>query len=156
MARRLAGGASLLGAAVFGIAAALVAPRRHGRRGGLAVVAAVGVLLTRDAQMVLTGVPARLRLLPRVMLYLELASAATAWLVGLAAWLRPTGRTRLRPAGSSLVEEPTDHPAARTVAALTFLLHTLRQAVYLTPGQGRRGAAVERDRGIDRGCASSA
>jgi hypothetical protein len=67
---------SLLGAALLGVLASLVAPRRFGRRGGLAVLGGVAVVLARDATMVLTGVPGRLKLLPRLLLLLELAAAA--------------------------------------------------------------------------------
>lgn len=145
MVKRRTGAAGLLGASLLGVVAALVAPRHYGRRGGLAVLAGVTVLLTRDATMALTGVPSRLKVLPRVLLYLELASAATATLLGLAVWLRPAGRTRVARGGSLLVVNPTPYPAASIVAALTFLLHTFRQAIYLTPGKGRREAVARPD-----------
>ena len=45
----------LLGAAATGGLVALRAPRRFGRRGRLAVTAAVAVLLLRDASMVANG-----------------------------------------------------------------------------------------------------
>jgi hypothetical protein len=52
------GAAGLLGAAMLGIVAAPIVPRRYGRRGGLGVLGGVSVLLVRDATMALTGTPA--------------------------------------------------------------------------------------------------
>ena len=150
MITRRAGAAGLLGAALLGVVAALVAPRRYGRRGGAAVLAGVILLLTRDATMALSGVPSRLKVLPRVLLYLKgFASAATATLMGFAVWLRPAGRAGAGRGRSSGVANPAPYPAASIVAALTFLLHTFRQAIYLTPGKGRRDAAASPDRGAD-------
>ena len=48
------GAAGLLGAAVLGIVAAPVVPRRYGRRGGLGVLGGVSMLLVRDVTMALT------------------------------------------------------------------------------------------------------
>jgi hypothetical protein len=136
------GAAGLLGAAMLGIVAAPVVSRRYGRRGGLGVLTGVGVLLVRDTTMALTGTPARLKTLPRALLYMELGSAATATCLGLAAWLHPAGRARaqsesLRSANSVL------KTAASSTAALTFLVHTSRQAIYLSPGQGRREGVAD-------------
>ena len=88
--------------------------------------------------MVKKGVPARLRALPRTLLYAELASAASATLLGAAAWLRPG--TRVWPEGrrSASLRSANVSTAAGGSAALTFLVHALRQAIYLTPSQGRR------------------
>lgn len=137
------GAAGLLGAAALGMVAAPLVPRRYGRRGGFGVLGGVSVLLARDTQMVLTGTPARLKMLPRVLLYFELASAATATFLGLVTWLRPAGRVRAQGESSRPVANSILNFAASSIAALTFLLHTLRQAIYLAPGQGRReGVAV--------------
>jgi len=137
------GAAGLLGAAALGIVAAQLIPRRYGRRGGLGVLGGVSVLLTRDAQMVLAGTPARLKLLPRALLYMELGSAATATCLGLAAWLRPVGHVRAPSGSSSPTGSSTLNALASRIAALTFLLHTLRQAIYLTPGHGRREGVAD-------------
>lgn len=133
----------LLGAAALGIVAAPLVSRRYGRRGGLGVLGGVGVLLARDTQMVLTGTPARLKVLPRALLYLELGSAATATCLGLAAWLRPVGRVRAPSSTSSPTGSSPLNAMASGIATLTFLLHTLRQAIYLTPGQGRREGVAD-------------
>lgn len=147
--RRPTAATGLLAAAALGVAAAPLAPRRYGRRGGLAVLAGVGVLAARDATMALTDVPARLKTLPRALLYLELASSATATLLGLAAWLRHDGHARAGSGRSLPAVNPTGDAAASGIAALTFLLHTFRQAIYLTPGQGRREAAAKPDHGVN-------
>ena len=54
-------GAALLAASVAGVALAPLALRRLGRGGSLLVAAGCGALFARDAQMTLTGAPARLR-----------------------------------------------------------------------------------------------
>ena len=123
----------LLAAAVGGVVAAIVLPERFDRRGGRAVLGGVAVLLPRDAAMVLGGAPDRLRAVPRILLYLELASAGIATLLGVAAWLGP--RERARPLRRGQL---TASGAASGASALTFLAHAARQAIYLTPSRGLR------------------
>ena len=82
--------------------------------------------------------PGRLKTLPRALLWAELASAAAASCLGLAACLTPDAPTRAEDGGSSAATGSFRNAAASSTAALTFLLHTFRQAIYLTPGQGRR------------------
>ena len=124
---------SLLVAALGGVVAAAVVPERFGRRGGLAVLGGVTVLLSRDAAMVLGGAPDRLRVVPRVLLYLELASACIATLLGVAAWLGPRA-----PARPARLGQPAATGVASGASALTFLVHAARQAIYLTPSKGLR------------------
>ncbi len=64
-------GAALLAASVAGAVLAPLALRRPGRGGSLLVAAGCGALFARDAQMTLTGAPARLRPLPRLLLLTE-------------------------------------------------------------------------------------
>ena len=123
----------LLAGALGGVVAAIVLPERFGRRGGRAVLGGVAVLLSRDLAMVLGGAPDRLRAVPRVLLYLELASAGIATPLGVAAWLGPKERARRARLG-----QLTSAGAASGASALTFLLHTARQAIYLTPSRGLR------------------
>ena len=78
----------LLGTAATGALGAPAAPRHFGRPGRLAVVAGVTVLAFRNAAMVLGGAPARIKTVPRGLLYLELACAVSASLLSAAAWLR--------------------------------------------------------------------
>ena len=131
----------LLAAALGGVVAAIVLPERLGRRGGLAVLGGVAVLMSRDAAMVRGGAPARLWVVPRVLLYVELASASIAALLGAAAWLGP--RARARPAR---LGQLTATGAASGASALTFLVHAARQAIYLTPSRGLRESAGRDER----------
>ena len=108
-------------------------------------MAGVTVLAVRDAAMVLGGTPGRLKTVPRDLLYMELACAVSAALLGAAAW----------PRASHLAEPSGDRPrgghvtspdcAASTVSALTFAVHAVRQAIYVTPGQGRIDQAPRTD-----------
>jgi hypothetical protein len=136
VSRRSGSAIGLLAAALGGVVAAIVLPERFDRRGGLAVLGGVTVLLSRDAAMVLGGAPDRLRGVPRVLLYLELASAAIATLLDVAAWLGP--RQRARPARYGQL---TATGAASGASALTFLVHAARQAIYMTPSRGLRESA---------------
>ena len=133
MFRRSGSAIGLLAAALGGIVAAFIIPGRFGRRGGLAVLGGVTLLLSRDATMVLGGAPARLKAVPRVLLYLELANATIATSLGAVAWLGPRDRARLARPG-----ELTATCAANSASALTFLMHAARQAIYLTPSRGLR------------------
>jgi hypothetical protein len=105
-------GAALLAASVAGVALAPLALRRLGRGGSLLVAAGCGALFVRDAQMTLTGAPARLRPLPRLLLRTEVpVSGSAAGATLLACWQhrRPgvarvaaiAGRSRLLPTRSS-------------------------------------------------------
>ena len=71
-------GAALLAASAAGAALAPLALRRLGRGGSLLVAAGCGTLFARDAQMTLTGAPARLRPLPRLLLRTEVPVSGTA------------------------------------------------------------------------------
>ena len=121
------GGYALLLAAGTGTVLAAKAPHRWGRRGGALVITGLSVLLTRDTIMIASGLPGRLRPLPRSLLALEALAAAAAVAAGVRPWLQ----LQPRPLGV----------ADRTATALTtttFAIHTLRQAIYLSPGQGRQ------------------
>ncbi len=112
---------------------AILLLRRFDRRGALVVEAGCAILLARDLTMVVTGVPARLRPLPRVLLVAELVTSGTAVAAG---W-------RAINDSAGAVKPPNDSPVAhlRTIAAAaTFALHTVRQAIYVSteiPGDRR-------------------
>ena len=136
----------LLGAASSGALGAHAAPR-FGRPGRLAVMAGVTVLAVRDAAMVLRGTPGRLKAVPRGLLYLELACAVSAAFLGAAALLGasdPAEASGDRPRGGRVTGLDF---AASTVSALTFAVHAVRQAIYVTPGQGRIDQAPRIDAG---------
>jgi hypothetical protein len=118
-------GTALLAASASGAPVMLLALRYLGRPGRVLVTTGCGALLARDAAMVASGTPARLRPLPRTMLLAEAATAATAVASGVRSWLRPTGRaSRL------------DRACLGVAAAATLLIHTARFAIYLGPGSG--------------------
>jgi uncharacterized protein YndB with AHSA1/START domain len=114
-------GAALLAASVAGVALAPLALRRPGRCGSLLVAAGCGALFARDAQMTLTGAPARLRPLPRFLLRAEVpVSGGAAGAALLACWQQRLGVARV----------------AAAAAAATFAVHAVREAIYLSPGHG--------------------
>ena len=121
-------GAALLAASVAGVALAPLALRRPGRGGSLLVAAGCGALFARDAQMTLTGAPARLRPLPRLLLRTEVpVSGSAAGAALLACWQQRPGVARV----------------AAAAAAATFAVHAVREAIYLSPGHGSQEPAAQ-------------
>jgi hypothetical protein len=130
-------------------------PRRGGRWGGLLVEGACGTRLARDLIFAASGAPARLRPLPRLLLHAEITTVGVATCTGLCAWVWPavvagrvaeerTGR-RVLPLAARWSRQgragARGHAAAAgvaTIAAATFVLHTARFAIYLSPGHGRQ------------------
>jgi hypothetical protein len=108
-------GAALLAASVAGVALAPLALRRLGRGGSLLVAAGCGALFARDAQMTLTGAPARLLLRTEVP-----ASGSAAGAALPTCWQQRPGVARVTAAA----------------AAATFAVHAVREAIYLSPGHG--------------------
>ena len=121
-------GAALLAASVAGVALAPLALRRLGRGGSLLVAAACGALFARNAQMTLTGAPAQLRPLPRLLLLTEVPVSGSA--AGRHAGLLAT-------AGRGIAQ------VAAAAAAATFALHAIREAIYLSPGHGSGKPAAQ-------------
>jgi hypothetical protein len=107
---------------------------RSGRRGAVVAEGVAAGLLARDVALLRRGAPARLRPLPRALLWLELAAAALATLAGLAAVARPAQAIEPTPAGGL-------EAVRRFAVGLLFGLHTWRFRIYLEPGRGL-GAAV--------------
>ena len=109
--------------------------RRGGRRGALASAGICAGLLVRDAALVASGTPARLRPGPARLLWLELAVAGVAVAAGLPAAFDDEAARRAaapRPDGPELVR--------RAAVALLFGLHTLRFRIYLQPDRARKPA----------------
>jgi hypothetical protein len=104
--------------------------------------------------MVAGGAPGRLRLVPRLLLFFELALNGIAVLASFTTWVRgPVLRATCHGTGAeesenlgvreSGTEAPRPSPPwARRVnavaAELALLVHTIRMAIYLSPGRGRR------------------
>jgi hypothetical protein len=91
---------------------------RWGRRGGLVVEGVSLLLLGRVLQLIIGGAPGKLRALPRWLVYVELATDALALATGLPASI---GSARLAPLNNLAV-------------ASMFLIHSVRFAIYLSPG----------------------
>ena len=126
-------GAVVLGLSACGYPLTQFAVRHGGRRGAALAELACAGLAIRDASMVASGVADRLEKVPAALLRLETAVGVVACLAGLRPVLtaRQDGRTASPRAGAA------DNLRPALVAAL-FALHTVRFAVYLSPGQGRR------------------
>jgi len=129
---RRTAGVVVLGLSAGGYPLARFAVRRWGVRGAAVAEAACAGLAIRDASMVASGVPGRLRPVPAALLRLELAAGVVAVLAGLPLLsARPAGRAA--PAGAGAVDM-----VWRAAAATLFAVHTIRFAIYLRPDQGRR------------------
>jgi hypothetical protein len=129
-------GRAILGLSGIGFPLSQLAIRRLGTPGALAVEAACGGLLIRDAAMLAAGAPSRLRRGPAILLWLETAVGAAAVLTCLRPLLDAEARHRAKE------ERPDRFEAVRRAAVGTlFGLHTLRFRIYLGPDQGLRPAA---------------
>jgi len=115
--------------------------RQFGRFGGPMVVAGCGTLFVRDLTMVTSGVPDRLKPLPRLLLFAEVSVSATATLTGLWAWtvMPLLGERAEHGRGHGAGESAHGRVArvATTTSVATLVLHTVRFTIYLSPGQGR-------------------
>ena len=129
-------GRGVLALSGMGFPLTQVAIRRLGRPGAALVELVCGGLLARDAAMLASGAPGRLRRGPAVLLWLETAVGLGAVLAGLGPLLSGTARSH--------VSDPRpDAPEGlrRAAIGLLFGLHTLRFRIYLQPGNGRRPVA---------------
>jgi len=106
---------------------------RFGRRGALVVEAVSVGLLARDAVMLATGTPGRLRGFPALLLWLEAATGVAAALAG----LRPILSERGRQQATGARPDPFEAVRRAAVGAL-FGLHTWRFHIYLQPDHGSR------------------
>ncbi|MGB7961584.1 MAG: hypothetical protein WCF12_01305 [Propionicimonas sp.] len=106
---------------------------RFGRRGAAVVEVVTAGLLIRDAVLVGSGAPTRLRRGPAVLLHLELAAAAVATAAG----VRPiaTGTIQMFTGGAGM---DAIEAVRRAAVGTLFGLHTLRWWIYLSPDHGLR------------------
>ena len=115
----------VLGLSAAGFPLTQLVIRHWGRRGGLLVEAVCGGLLVRDAVLIASGAPRRLRSTPATLLWCEAAAAAAAVATGLPLlWGR----------GQSVIVET----ARRAAVGTLFGLHTLRFGIYSQPDRGLR------------------
>jgi hypothetical protein len=126
-------GQVVLGLSGSGFALTQLAIRRLGWRGALVTESVCVGLAVRDAAMIATGVPARLRRGPALLLWLEMVAAVAAAGLGLRLVLGSDAVTR----ATAPRLDPLEVARRAAVGAL-FGLHTIRFRIYLRPDQGRR------------------
>jgi len=115
-----------------------LAIRRLGRRGAAIVEVVCGGLLARDAAMLTTGAPTRLRRGPAVLLWLETAVGVVAVVAGLRPLLDGAARER-----TSEARPDAPEGVRRAAIGLLFGLHTMRFRIYLQPTHGLRPTASQ-------------
>jgi hypothetical protein len=134
IARRLAAGMTLCLSA-GGYPATQYALRRWGTAGAAVAGAVCAGLALRDAAMIRGGAPDRLRPIPAALLRAEFAVAVAASVPGLHPLVAARAAGPAVPQAARRAEN-----ARRGAVAMLFALHTIRFAIYLTPGRGRRPA----------------
>jgi hypothetical protein len=131
--KRVVGGI-VLGLSACGYPLTQLVIRRWGVRGAAVAESVCVGLAIRDASMVASGLPQRLRQVPAALLRLELAVGAVASLAGLSPLLSARSADRAQSAQIRAAEV-----VRRSAVATLFALHTVRFGIYLRPDQGRRG-----------------
>ncbi len=126
-------GRTVLGLSAAGYPLTQFAIRRLGRRGAMITETACVGLAIRDAAMIASGVPTRLRKGPAALLWLELAAATTAAGLGLPLAVDRDAALKSTDARSGALEM-----ARRSAVVILFGLHMVRFWIYLQPDQGRR------------------
>ncbi len=126
-------GSVVLGLSTCGYPLTQVVVRRWGVRGAAVAESVCAGLAIRDASMVASGVPGRLRRVPAALLRLELAAGVVASLAGLGPLL--SARSAGRAASAGIVAADS---VRRAAVDTLFAVHTIRFGIYLRPDQGRR------------------
>jgi len=126
-------GSIVLGLSACGYPLTQLVIRRWGVRGAAVAECVCAGLAIRDASMVASGAPGRLRRFPASLLRLELAVGVVASLAGLHPLL--SARSADRPAAARACAMDT---VRRGAVATLFAVHTIRFGIYLRPDQGRR------------------
>ena len=132
--KRVVGGI-VLGLSACGYPLTQLVIRRWGRRGAAVVESVCVGLAIRDASMVASGVPQRLRRIPAVLLRLELAAGVVASLAGM-----PPLLTARSADCESSPRISAAEVARRAAVATLFAVHTVRFGIYLRPYRGRRAS----------------
>jgi len=126
-------GSVFLGLSACGYPLTQLVIRRWGVRGAAVAECACAGLAIRDASMVASGVPGRLRRFPALLLRLELAVGVVASLAGLHPLLSARSADQPAPARACATET-----VRRAAVATLFAVHTIRFGIYLRPDRGRR------------------
>jgi len=136
-------GRGLFVLSVAGLPLSVLALSRLGRVGKLMLQVASTLLFARAVQFVVTGAPARLRTFPRLLAYAELVVDGLATLSGFWVWVwQPFVAPRF---GHQSRTRPTAWAPrlSKLPVVAMFVLHTVRMAIYVSPGQGRREEVAE-------------
>ena len=126
-------GSIALGLSACGYPLTQFAVRRCGMRGAAVAEVVCAGLAIRDASLVASGLPGRLRTVPAALLRLELAAAVMASLAGLALLLDTRSAGQAPSATAGAVDA-----VRRAAVATLFTVHTIRFGIYLRPAQGQR------------------
>jgi len=126
-------GSAVLGLSACGYPLTQLVIRRWGMRGAAVAECVCAGLAIRDASMVASGVPGRLRRFPASLLRLELAVGVVASLAGLHPLVSARSAGRPAAARACAVES-----VRRAAVATLFAVHTIRFGIYLRPDRGRR------------------
>ncbi len=148
---------ALFALSMTGAPIGILALRRWGRLGGVLLELASGVLLVRACVLLALGAAARLRPVPRLLLFAETALDGIATVAGFWAWVwrpfvRPaemkqpdTGARRLRklPKGNQRRAATKIGGTWVTTAAIgaymaAQITHVARMAIYISPSRGLR------------------
>ncbi len=146
--------AALFALSIAGIPIGIVAVRKLGRFGGLLMEAAIGVLGIRAVFMLGGGAARRLEVVPRVLLFLEIAADGLAAAIGFWAWVwRAFPRTALpvragndqiglqwlrRHAPQRQISDSWATPLAMAAWMAALSVHIARMAIYISPSRGLR------------------
>jgi hypothetical protein len=126
-------GVVVLGLSACGYPLTEFAVRRGGMWGAALAELVCGGLAIRGASMVASGCTDRLGKVPAALLRLETATGIVASLAGLHPLLRRRpGRLAASPGARAVGN------TRRAAVAALFTLHTVRFAIYLSPGRGLR------------------
>ncbi len=108
-----------------------MAIRRLGRPGAVMAAGVTAGLAVRDAALVASGTPGRMERGPAILLWLELAAAIVATVLGLRLAIDkdPAGRAAARRPGRA-------ESARRSAMGMLFGLSTSRVRVHLDPDHG--------------------
>ena len=126
-------GRLLLGLSSAGFPLTQLTIRKLGRPGAIVTECVCAGLAVRDAALIATGAPGRLRRGPAFLLWLELVAAVMATVAGARLASDPGALARADAPKPDRIEA-----VRRATVGLLFGLHTIRFRIYLGPDRGRR------------------
>lgn len=129
-------GQAVLGLSGMGFPLTQLAMKRFNRPGALLVEGVCAGLLIRDAALIASGTPRRLRRFPGALLWLEAVAGVVSVIVGILPVIDDKARQR------AIAQRPVGVEVVRRIAVgALFGLHTWRFRIYLQPDSGGRPAS---------------